>query len=749
MEAVKSFFRKYILVIKISRETVLRSLALLLLFLIAFIIRLYPILYGSGAFIRAYDPFIQYYAAKYIEEHGILAFLTSYHKQFWYPWGKYIGQSLYLGVPIVGALFHKLLLAIGIRVDLLTVVATVPAFFGALTVFPIYGIAKEVKGDKAALLAATFAGFSPGLLQRTITGFYDNESIGIFFTLMTMFFFIKGSKTDKSVLYSILAGLFLGLLTITWGLYRYTLMLLAVYMVILALAGKIDSEAIMSYVVTVVLALSIGALAPRNAGIITSTEVFVAIAVIALALLVQFLSSIAPTGSERREFIVKLSITGILFLSFVTAILLALDILTPIAGKFLRVMNPLLREVSPAFSSVSENQPASWGTIFVGVYLPIILVPIGVYYFIEDRSKESIFMLLASLTAIYFSASISRFIVVGAPLLAITAGIGADYLLEPFSRILRGEWFVHHIKPIKRVLGEQRLPKGEAVAVYALILLILLGSVNHMVWAAKGMTTYDTATYEKQAFDYLSTYASPTDVVLSWWDYGYRLSVLANVTTLADNATSNSTQMGVVGSMLMLPENESIKLMKKYNVKFVVVYTVDLFKAIWMIKIAEKYAPEFGVREADYYKSGPGGGYKEKFFHSVLWKLVMYKESPTTVQNWVNTIGEESVRNKYTNFVVSKLAYFKLVVNTRKDSRGFNVKVYEVIYRLDSSVYIKSNYVKNWEKNQLQDTNIKFFYEKNVEKNIGRKLYSSKGNNSWSISSNLSQASSKFLPIIT
>jgi len=63
-----------------------------------------------------------------------------------------------------------------------------------------------------------------------------------------------------------------------------------------------------------------------------------------------------------------------------------------------------------------------------------------------------------------------------------------------------------------------------------------------------------------------------TDVVCAWWDYGYWLSILGNVTTLADNATVNSTQIENIGYIFMAPENESLKMLAPYNAKYILVF---------------------------------------------------------------------------------------------------------------------------------------------------------------------------------
>jgi len=65
-----------------------------------------------------------------------------------------------------------------------------------------------------------------------------------------------------------------------------------------------------------------------------------------------------------------------------------------------------------------------------------------------------------------------------------------------------------------------------------------------------------------------------TTVVCAWWDYGYWLSILGNVTSLADNATVNGTQIENIGFIFMAPEDQSMKMLELYNAKYILVFTV-------------------------------------------------------------------------------------------------------------------------------------------------------------------------------
>jgi asparagine N-glycosylation enzyme membrane subunit Stt3 len=100
-------------------------------------------------------------------------------------------------------------------------------------------------------------------------------------------------------------------------------------------------------------------------------------------------------------------------------------------------------------------------------------------------------------------------------------------------------------------------------------------------------------------------------VVCSWWDYGYWLSILGNVTSLADNATINSTQIENIGFIFMANETDALKMLKLYNAKYILVFTTlgigsygetyyaywvgygDEGKWMWMARISGKAYDRF------------------------------------------------------------------------------------------------------------------------------------------------------------
>ena len=98
----------------------------------------------------------------------------------------------------------------------------------------------------------------------------------------------------------------------------------------------------------------------------------------------------------------------------------------------------------------------------------------------------------------------------------------------------------------------------------------------------------------------------PNSVVASWWDYGYWITVLGNHTSIVDNATLNTTQIGEVAYAFMSDEETAYTVFKKLKATHVLifithtVYTTasgnvpmllgygDEAKWIWMLRIAKQ-----------------------------------------------------------------------------------------------------------------------------------------------------------------
>lgn len=112
--------------------------------------------------------------------------------------------------------------------------AFLPAVLGALLVFPVYFIGREMGGKSCGLISALIVAVLPGqLFNRTVLGFTDHHAAEILFSTLTMMFFIlalhsgrkmtldavqkKASTLKEPLLYAALAGVSLGLYIDAWS----------------------------------------------------------------------------------------------------------------------------------------------------------------------------------------------------------------------------------------------------------------------------------------------------------------------------------------------------------------------------------------------------------------------------------------------------------------------------------------------------------------------------------------------------
>ena len=58
---------------------------------------------------------------------------------------------------------------------------------------------------------------------------------------------------------------------------------------------------------------------------------------------------------------------------------------------------------------------------------------------------------------------------------------------------------------------------------------------------------------------------------MSWWDYGYQITAMANRTILVDNNTWNNTHISRVGQAMASTEDKAYEIMQELDVDYVLV----------------------------------------------------------------------------------------------------------------------------------------------------------------------------------
>ena len=108
------------------------------------------------------------------------------------------------------------------------VISTIGLFFFLYTLFS-FKFSKE-KSLIIATIASFFYVFIPSMLQRTIAGVPELESLGMMWFWFAFLFFALAWKQDskrRMIIYGLLAGFFAGAMSWVWGGYRYIYMTLA------------------------------------------------------------------------------------------------------------------------------------------------------------------------------------------------------------------------------------------------------------------------------------------------------------------------------------------------------------------------------------------------------------------------------------------------------------------------------------------------------------------------------------------
>jgi dolichyl-diphosphooligosaccharide--protein glycosyltransferase len=646
----------------IKKQNIAHNIALSIIIIGAIVVRLFPLLRGWDPTIKAFDPHIQIRAAEYILDKGYVAFLFWKDSTSWYPFGRLMGTSMYVGVPIAITIVYKFLIFLGFNVTVDLAAYFVPVIFGTIGVYFTYLLAKETISARAGLIAALIMVAIPAYLSRSIAGFVDNESVGVLFTVMTFYYFMRALNRDSNKS-AVMAGISMFLLGGSWGAFRFAYDLLPLYAMVIVLTGKLTERFLRTYITTVAVSTLLMILIPRlGGGMLTGMEGIAPLAFIPFLVLfgiVQNLSKgMKPASFRRIIFYSFIAIAVLLGGAFM--ILLAAGYVQGIGSKFISVLLPDSRGALPLIDSVSEHLPLAWGNLWVNLSTLVFFVPVGIYYAIKNPTERNLFIFTLGIVTIYFSGSMVRLMLLLAPAAAILTALAVDNLLRPYALIVHKRIKIDK-KSMGKTIGGQNAFSSYAI-VFTLLLIMVIAGVGR---GATGLSIpeitppvgegappdsaltdwYDAFAwmrahtgYYNYTSDDVSGYENDTQppVMLSWWDYGYYITTEGETVTLVDNATTNSTQIGVVGTMLMYNETAALPLLYQYNVQYVLVVPAagqvslgsDIGKAVWMIRISEQYSPEFGIEEPDYFDAREG--YQDKFYDSLLFHLMAYRAPDMT-----------------------------------------------------------------------------------------------------------------------
>ncbi|HUY00071.1 MAG TPA: STT3 domain-containing protein, partial [Candidatus Deferrimicrobium sp.] len=635
--------------VQIGKANIVLYTAIILIFIIALVIRLFPILRYTAE-LRALDPYVQFKATRYIIENGLPAYFNWHETMSWYPGGVDMGGYLFLGTSLSGAFFYYFFHFLGFNISIYDTCVAVPAIMGALSCIAIYFLGKELAGNKkTGLLAALFLALCVGFQTRTISGFYDNEAVGIFGLIIFFFFFIKSLKSG-SIPYAVLGGFGLSILSGTWGGYTYVYDLLPLTVLFLLLLKKYSSRLLLAYSVTFLTAFLTTVLMPAAGWYhITGGEALLNFGMLGLMLLIEFYRRFKVTVAfsyikTHWKMILRFSLFGILILLIVTSItgvlqqffseVVANRILTLLGDRYLTALLPFVSSLT--IQSVAEHMPSAWGLFYYNYEFLLFLFPLGLYFLFKRLYEEDLFIIIFGLTTVYFASSMSRLQMVFAPAICLIAAFGVASLIKPFSLVIRKKFLT--VRRRKRMTTI--VTREISVAIFSLMFFLLLFTSIHGTYNAAYQLAQPGLGYSndwRETFAWMRANLPHETRVVSWWDYGYQITTIGEVTTVVDNGTWNNTAMGMVGRMFMATdEQESIEILDgEWQADYVLVSWSFFYpngggdegKWQWMIRIAyEKLqGTKWAINVEDRWNET---SYKPmcSFFDTTLWKMLVYGE---------------------------------------------------------------------------------------------------------------------------
>jgi dolichyl-diphosphooligosaccharide--protein glycosyltransferase len=336
---------------------------------------------------------------------------------------------------------------------------------------------------------------------------------------------------------------------------------------------------------------------------------------------------------------------GVLFV-VVFGILTLSGKISPWTGRFYSLLDPsYAKNHIPIIASVSEHQPTSWSSFYFDLQILVFLFPAGLYFCFSQLTDANIFMILYGVTSIYFAGVMVRLMLVLAPVMCILSGIAVSHLLTKFMKNTDTGKPSEH-KKSKKLESNYVLKNEISSAFVGVICLLLISYTFHCTWVTSEAYSSPSIVLSARSHDggriifddfreayYWLKMNTPEDArIMSWWDYGYQITAMANRTILVDNNTWNNTHISRVGQAMASSEEKAYEIMKELDVDYVLVIfggltgysSDDINKFLWMVRIGGSTDRGAHIKEWDYYSSS-GEFRVDKEGSQTLLNCLMYK----------------------------------------------------------------------------------------------------------------------------
>ncbi len=574
---------------------------------------------GYGPVLYELDPFQEYFVAKQLLDHGLeyLTYLNHYNnvtRIFWYPWGRDFTHSVYIGLPFFAVGTYHLARMLDPSLTLYEWMVYLPPLFFVISVVGVYLAVREISSDLPAGLAA----LSYALLfnSRQLAGFTVKYSAGLAFIPLAVFFHLRAWRRREYFSAS-MAGLMLGLAALGWAGFNVVFAAMVVHVLLVPLMRRPSSKDLALWVVEYAPLLVLQLAAPtygiryvtKSVGILGPASVLMlALGYLAYKAGEGRISEYLGVLSERPKltYLALIALAGLAGLYVVVSGGLAL------AGKALAAVG-LGALTHVIVETVAEYQPSGAQEILTSLGVVAVYAAFSIVYLLlsnlakRREARYGWYSLLLAVALIVGSLIYGRqglphtqFVVpiaMAAGLIIASVGSGLKdehlflvvlfsltvvgtlnisyfiYLLAAASTILTG--YLAYVLLSRAASRRSGALSRIVSAVLVCIYLVSLASHAATVWVRAYSVQLPTivdaslginveAPVWLDALRWVRENTPADSVVVSWWDYGYWISVVGQRASVADGATINVTQIEILADALTSPEERALDLLVNY-----------------------------------------------------------------------------------------------------------------------------------------------------------------------------------------
>jgi len=620
---------------------------LVLAFSMSFLIRSQPADYGYE--LMEFDPFFNFRATEYIVENGFDKYFQWNDDQSWYlpsnmagigmddsnnpiqaTSGRNVSATSQVMLHGTAAIAYQIF---GGNSSLYDFTILFPAVVGSLTVIVIFGLVRVFAGTTAGLFASLLFAVSLPIILRGTIGWFKSEPLGIFYALLGLYLFFSGIRSkNKKIAFSklILGGVIMTFAMGSWGGIQFLIIPLGLFILALPFLRK-DHKFLLWSIPLFIGTFLLSAVAFERPGIsfvfgLGGISLIVPSIFLVICIFIQKISK--DKDKIRNGLILLFSI--LIIGSFLVTINEELDFLPLPSFRYLNALNPFLTTSDPLTDSVAEHATTSIQLSFFFHSTLLIFSALGAWFLLSKKTSSSIiferndmrtFVLIMGITGVYVSSAFIR--------LEVFASISLIFLTSVGLSILIKEIFKINLSKKKNYL----LKISSILILFTLFTIPLvyptggnwISSIDFPPTILNGGTSYPPSNDWIETLEWMKANTPEDSIVVSWWDYGYWISTVAERTTLIDNATLGDWQINKVAKMFMSTPDEAWNLLTAWDVDYVVVYVAaqrldgnwngesiyvlngggDESKKSWLVRIADvelsKYLESDGRTATNYF----------------------------------------------------------------------------------------------------------------------------------------------------